>query len=853
MFTCPECNAKNEKDAGFCCKCGINLERNLISGEEVYKEKCPECNTDNEKDAKFCCKCGLILIIEDSPSELQPLSPGTILSGRYKIIREVKRGGMGCIYEAKHISLEKIYAVKELLNISMDSRNRLEAIKRFEQEGKILSELSHPNLPSVSDFFFLNGRYYLVMDFIKGKDLSCLLKDDYPDGIPEEDVMEWALQICEILEYLHGRNPPVIYRDIKPANIMIRESDRKAVLVDFGIARKLFEEDLSRTKTTIGTVGYSSPEQYEGKPVPQSDLYSLGATMYQLITGKKSVPFTFPPLINKKPDISEKTNAVVMTALRHNLGERFQSATEMKQAISGMIEIKTPQIDIKDKIDVMLLQLESSEKQVKKYFIETLRETKNTRIIPPMLKVLKMDPDPEIRTGALKSLIQFKGEEKIELALKSVLLEDKSALVRVKAVQFMPEYDEKAFIEPLIKSLDDSAEEVRMMAIVSLGKLKAEKALDRLWKIFREEKGLIREDALNAIEKISPETIKKRERENLQKREKLQKKKNLIALISIGFLFIIGLLVFKYLFLRINEQKINTFLSAGFNHLDNNRKEEARKEFEQARLLLEKSPSVKKKAELFYGTGLTYYQENRAKSIENFEKAITLDKDLPEPYLYLGYTYLREKNYTKALEYLEKAKELMPDEENIYLALKDIYYRTDEREKADAIVREYSAKFPGNPDKNINAERLNSKGIDSLNEKKYMEAIDYFTQSLQIDRENPDTSYYLGIAYLKIDKNQAEYYLKKTLDYSPGYIEALISLAQLKYDLKNYNETIALCKKGIEINPKTGRFYILMGISCYNVGQKNEALAALNKYLELEPDGKYANIATSIIEEINSP
>jgi len=853
VFICPECNGKNEKDASFCCKCGITLERSLISGKEVPKEKCPECNTDNEKDAKFCCKCGITLIIEDSPSELHPLSPGTILSGRYKIIREVKRGGMGCIYEAKHISLEKTYAVKELLNISMDSRSRLEAIQRFEQEGKILSELNHPNLPSVSDFFFLNGRYYLVMDFIRGKDLSCLLKDDYPVGIPEETVMEWALQICEILEYLHSRNPPVIYRDIKPANIMIRESDRKAVLIDFGIARKLFEDELSQTKTAIGTAGYSSPEQYEGKPVPQSDLYSLGATMYQLITGKKSVPFTFPSLINEKPDISEKTNAVIMTALRHNVSERFQSATEMKKAISGMVEIKTPQVDIKDRIDLMLLQLESPEKQVKKYFIETLGETKDTRIIPPMLKVLKTDPDPEIRIAALKTLIQFKGEEKIEHILKSVLLDDKNVLVRVKAVQFMPEYNEKAFIEPLIKSLDDSAEEVRMAAISSLGKLKAGKALEPLWKIFREEKGLIREDALNAIEKISPETIKNWEIDNQKKMEKLQNKKNLITVISIGFLFVISLFILKYLLLRINEQKIDTFLSAGFTHLDNNRNEEAREEFDHARILLEKSPSSKKKAQLFYGTGMTYYQENKAKAIENFEKAITFDKDLGEPYLYLGNTYLREKNYIKALPYLEKAKELMPDEENVYLALKDIYNRTDEREKADAIMQEYSAKFPGSLDKHINTERLNNKGIDSLNEKKYTEAIDYFTRSLQIDRVNPDTCYYLGIAYLKVDKNQAEHYLKEALDYSPGYIEALISLAQLKYDLKNYNETIAWSKKGIEINPKTGRFYVLMGISYYNVGQKNEALAALNKYLELEPGGKYSNIATEIIKEIKSP
>ena len=203
---------------------------------------CPKCGAENKKDAKFCSECGISLGSEDVPTELKALTPGIILANRYEIIQKIKSGGMGSVYKAKHVGLGKIYAVKELLNLSMNEQEQQEAIRRFKMEAKILSELNHANMPAVSDYFSIGGRYYLVMDFIDGKDLSGILEENGTPGLPETDVVEWAIQICDVLNYLHNQEPSIIYRDIKPSNIMIRNTDRRAILIDFGIARTVQTE-----------------------------------------------------------------------------------------------------------------------------------------------------------------------------------------------------------------------------------------------------------------------------------------------------------------------------------------------------------------------------------------------------------------------------------------------------------------------------------------------------------------------------------------------------------------------------------------------------------------------------------
>ncbi|HEX9372418.1 MAG TPA: serine/threonine-protein kinase, partial [Roseiflexaceae bacterium] len=216
-----------------------------------------------------------------------------------------------------------------------DSNTRLLNLKNFERESGLLATLQHPAIPKVYDFFEENGRFYLILELVPGKDLETAL-DDAGGSLPEERVARWAVQICDVLAYLHNHTPdPVVFRDLKPSNVMVTP-DERIVLIDFGIARNLNRGD--RKGTMIGTEGYSPPEQYRGLAEPRGDLYALGATMHHLLTAsdpRLETPFTFHerPLRQINPLVSPELDAVVARALEYDASARWSSAEEMKQAL----------------------------------------------------------------------------------------------------------------------------------------------------------------------------------------------------------------------------------------------------------------------------------------------------------------------------------------------------------------------------------------------------------------------------------------------------------------------------------------------------------------------------------------
>ncbi|MEQ8188319.1 MAG: bifunctional serine/threonine-protein kinase/formylglycine-generating enzyme family protein [Candidatus Eremiobacterota bacterium] len=283
---------------------------------------CNNCNISNKDEALYCNKCGIRL------SEIT-LTEGKILDKRYEILELIKTGGMGAVYKARDERLTQICAVKELLSSSIDDGEY--AVKRFHEEAKILASLRHSNLPRVIDHFTEHGKYYLVMDFIDGQDLETILKSN-KDGLNEDKVIEYTKQLLDVLIYLHSQNPPVVYRDLKPSNIMVQTSDGRIILIDFGIARTVRPGSLTQ-KTGIGTEGYIAPEQYTGKPEPASDIYSLGATIHHLVTGQKPlIPFNFRPVKELKPGITEEFHNIIMKSLQMKPEARF-TAQEMKKAI----------------------------------------------------------------------------------------------------------------------------------------------------------------------------------------------------------------------------------------------------------------------------------------------------------------------------------------------------------------------------------------------------------------------------------------------------------------------------------------------------------------------------------------
>lgn len=282
----------------------------------------------------------------DSPlGEGETLPQGTVLQKRYEILKIVNIGGMGVIYQARDLRFPKVTrlcAVKEMINAAPDIRLRELTVQAFEREANVMAMLDHPALPKIFDYFSEGNRSYLVMEFISGKDLGEVLEET-PGFLPEEKVIEWAISVCDMLHYLHTLKPqPVIFRDIKPDNIMLTPQER-VVLVDFGIA-KVFQPD--QKGTMIGTEGYSPPEQYRGIAEPRGDVYALGATVHHLLTKRNPTlepPFSFEerPVRSINPDVSEGLEAIVMKALQYDMDKRFSSAVEMKLALRALNELQT--------------------------------------------------------------------------------------------------------------------------------------------------------------------------------------------------------------------------------------------------------------------------------------------------------------------------------------------------------------------------------------------------------------------------------------------------------------------------------------------------------------------------------
>ncbi len=264
------------------------------------------------------------------------MNTGDILQGRYRIVRLVGQGGFGAVYRAWDTNLKVPVAVKENNDTAADAQ------RQFEREAHLLANLSHPNLPRVTDHFVLpNQGQYLVMDYVEGKSLAALLAER-GGPLPEAEALKWARQIAAALEYLHGRTPPIIHRDIKPQNIIVT-ADGRAVLVDFGIS-KVF--DAARGTTTGAravTPGYSPPEQYGmGKTDARSDIYALGATLYTLLTDQEppeSVALIgggllpAPRALNRA--VSPAVEAAILAAMNPDMSARLSSAGDFVAALDA--------------------------------------------------------------------------------------------------------------------------------------------------------------------------------------------------------------------------------------------------------------------------------------------------------------------------------------------------------------------------------------------------------------------------------------------------------------------------------------------------------------------------------------
>jgi serine/threonine-protein kinase len=268
--------------------------------------RCPTCQAINTDTAQFCVDCGTRLTPTSEPAN--PISGGqpTVLQGRYVLTDKLGQGGMGAVYRASDTRLgTATWAIKEMTTGAITSPlEEQQARDAFRREAEMLAGLTHANLPRVVDHFEEHGKVYLVMEFVAGQSLYAYLHArGLPRALPE--VLGWINPLCDVLEYLHNQVPPIIFRDLKPANIMLMP-DGRLKLIDFGIAR-FFTPGKARDTLAYGTIGYSAPEQYgKGQTDARADIYSLGVLMHQLLTGHDptTTPFRLPPTTGLRPDLS---------------------------------------------------------------------------------------------------------------------------------------------------------------------------------------------------------------------------------------------------------------------------------------------------------------------------------------------------------------------------------------------------------------------------------------------------------------------------------------------------------------------------------------------------------------------
>ena len=275
------------------------------------------------------------------------LEPGTVLYSRYEIVKRIGGGGMGAVYYAKDRNLgDAPRAVKEMIQTHLDESQQEKAVADFRRESMLLASLEHPSIPTIYDYFYdeAASRFYLVMKYISGGDCLARLRHSPGGRLDELTVAEWGAQAADVLEYLHNQRPPIIYRDLKPANLMIDGNSGRVMLIDFGIARWVAPQE--KGVTAVGTMGYAPPELFSGKAEPRTDIYGLGATMFHLLTG--SDPQDNPLLIfdfaknpsprQINPAVSNEMEWILMKAVEYEPERRFRSAAEMRDTLQQHVE-----------------------------------------------------------------------------------------------------------------------------------------------------------------------------------------------------------------------------------------------------------------------------------------------------------------------------------------------------------------------------------------------------------------------------------------------------------------------------------------------------------------------------------
>ncbi len=307
---------------------------------------CSECGAQNVPGAKFCVTCGHVMHIPEADAPHSTInSPGTgllpqdsLLNKRYRILKLAGTGGMGAVYKGEDAPYgNRLVAIKEMRQSSLNPQELEIATEQFKVEAIMLARLQHPSLPRIYDHFLEGNRWYLVMDFIDGETLDERLRRTPGRKLPPPEALDIGIQLCKVLDYLHKRQPPVVFRDLKPSNVMLTPEGH-LYLIDFGIAR-IFKPGQAKDTKAYGSIGYSAPEQFDREQTTaQADIYSLGITLHEMLSGNipSLTPFHLPRLSFPGQPALERLAALIAQMIEMDKNKRPASIEKVRQELESI-------------------------------------------------------------------------------------------------------------------------------------------------------------------------------------------------------------------------------------------------------------------------------------------------------------------------------------------------------------------------------------------------------------------------------------------------------------------------------------------------------------------------------------
>jgi len=769
-----------------------------------------------------------------------------LLKQRYRVVSQLGKGGFGAVYKAEDKQFgNRLLAVKEMSQSGLSPQEIIEATAAFKREAHLLASLKHPNLPSIYDYFNEAKRWYLVMDFIEGETLEEHLNKEKEGRLPWEEALQIGIQLCTVLGYLHRRQPPIIFRDLKPANVMLTPEGH-LYLIDFGIARH-FKPGQMRDTMAFGSPGYAAPEQYgKTQTTSRADIYSLGATLYHLLTGDNpsDAPFQFAPPQLYGQSAPRGIKILIMQMVEMDESKRPESVDTIKQKLQRIaatkqktsrlaptqaarqISFPQPGVPIQsappsDPLPSAQTSTSGVSQKTKKQWLDTSNDLYNAKRYEEALAAFEQASQLDPNFAAYKDEEDMLRAKRYEEAL--------ATFERSRHAPIVPSLQ----ISPLVQtSFPDSYQ-----------KNQQQRWLDTGYDLYNAKRY---QDALYACEQALRNDPDNASVYNLKGDVLSDLKRYGEALTAFERA------------IQLDPNSATAYKNKGITLKNLKHYEEALTAYERAiQLDPTLAPTYNSKGSVLLA--LNRYQD----AFTAYERAIQLDPTLASAYGNKVVTLMHLKRYEEAMAACEQAFQLGLNSAVALANKGSILFALKRHKGALATLEQAIQLDPGNP------EIYNHKGIMLHELKRYEEALTAFERAIQLGPNLAITYSNKGNTLVMLKRyEEALAALEKALLLDPNLVAAsnlkakildvrkqmedlkeALAVSRRNHDIalvyrtrgrelnsrKNYLEALVAYEESIQLNPRNADVYNLKGDVLINLKRYGEALTAYERAIQLDP------------------